>query len=103
MMATGWLIVFMSDLTEEQKCTLLNEAVKAKIGSYSPYSNFSVGAAILTENGQIYSGANVENASYGLSICAERSAAVKAVNDGHKKFKAVACVGGYIQLGLFNQ
>lgn len=73
---------------------LLNEAIKARNGSYSPYSKFSVGAAILTENGNIYTGANVENASFGLTICAERAAAVKAVNEGQRKFLAVACVGG---------
>lgn len=81
-------------LSEADKRTLLDEAIKARSNSYSPYSNFAVGAAILTENGAIYTGANVENASYGLSICAERSAALKAVNDGNRKFKAVACVGG---------
>lgn len=88
----------MSAITPEPRAQqmqrdLLNEAIKARSNSYSPYSKFSVGAAILTESGQIFTGANVENASYGLTICAERSAAVKAVNAGHFKFKAVACVG----------
>ncbi len=73
---------------------LIDLARKARHGSYSPYSNFAVGAAILTENGKIYTGANVENASYGMSICAERSAALKAVNDCERSFKAIACVGG---------
>jgi cytidine deaminase len=73
---------------------LLQEAIKARNGSYSPYSKFAVGAAILAENGTVYTGANVENASFGLTICAERSAALKAVNDGQRRFLAVACVGG---------
>lgn len=81
-------------MLEEEKRNLINCAIDARTGSYSPYSNFSVGAAILTESGRIYTGANVENASYGLTICAERAAAVKAVNDGEREFKAVACVGG---------
>lgn len=76
---------------------LIESAKEARNGSYSPYSNFSVGAAILTEKAgeiKIYTGANVENASFGLTICAERAAALKAVNDGHRSFKAIACVGG---------
>lgn len=73
---------------------LIDLALKARDGSYSPYSDFSVGAAILTTSGKIYTGSNVENASYGLSICAERSAALQAVNDGESSFKSVACVGG---------
>lgn len=73
---------------------LIELARKARSESYAPYSNFTVGAAILTENGKIYTGANVENASYGMSICAERSAALKAVNDGELTFKSIACIGG---------
>ena len=74
--------------------SLLELASEARKSSYCPYSNFAVGAAILTANGKIYTGANVENASFGLTICAERSAAIKAVNEGETKFKEVACVGG---------
>lgn len=80
--------------SESYKRILIEKAIEARSLSYSPYSKFSVGAAILTVNGRIYTGANVENASYGLTICAERSAAIKAVNDGEREFKAVACVGG---------
>lgn len=75
---------------------LIELASAARATSYCLYSKFAVGAAILTSSGKIYTGSNVENASYGLTICAERSAAIKAVNDGETKFKAVACVGGYI-------
>ena len=71
---------------------LINEAKKARKGSYSPYSKYAVGAALITDNGKIYTGANVENASFGLTICAERSAIFKAVNDGAKKIKAIAVV-----------
>jgi len=83
-----------SAITANTKADMIELALKARVSSYCPYSNFAVGAAILTANGKIYSGANVENASYGLTICAERSAAIKAVNYGETKFKAVACVGG---------
>ena len=61
-----------------------------KTFSYSPYSKFRVGAAALTESGHIYTGCNVENASYGGAICAERTAFVKAVSEGHQKFIAIA-------------
>ncbi|XP_077998317.1 cytidine deaminase-like [Glandiceps talaboti] len=62
---------------------------KAKDHSYSRYSNFRVGCALVTQGGDIFTGCNVENASYGLAICAERTALVKAVSEGHRKFKAV--------------
>jgi len=74
---------------------LVAQAVAAgKAGAYSPYSKFRVGAAVLTEDGTVFTGSNVENASYGLTICAERTALCKAVSSGHKKFVkiAVACV-----------
>ncbi len=69
---------------------MLAACVKAKEHSYSPYSKFRVGAALLTESNQIYTGCNVENVSYGISICAERTALVKAVSEGHRRFKAIA-------------
>ncbi|XP_055380200.1 cytidine deaminase-like [Condylostylus longicornis] len=72
---------------------LINAAIKARTFSYSPYSNFAVGAAIRTENGQIYTGCNVENAAFSSSICAERTAACKAISEGHKVFTALAVVG----------
>ena len=69
---------------------LLKRSIKAKEHSHSPYSKFRVGAALLTDTGEIIDGCNVENASYGLTICAERTALVKAVSMGFKKFPAIA-------------
>jgi cytidine deaminase len=65
----------------------MKRAKKAALRSYSPYSNFKVGAAILLDTGKVFTGTNVENASYGLTICAERSALVKAVSETDKPFK----------------
>ncbi len=71
---------------------LLEAAMSARKNSYSPYSRFAVGAAVLTDDDKIFTGCNVENASYGLTNCAERTAIFKAVSEGHKKFKAIAIV-----------
>lgn len=68
-------------------------AIDARDNAYVPYSNFKVGAAVVTEDGSIYSGCNIENASYGATNCAERTAIFKAVSEGHKKIKAIAIVG----------
>lgn len=67
-------------------------AIKARENAYSPYSHFAVGAALLCEDGTLYEGCNIENASYGLTNCAERTAIFKAVSEGHIKFKALAVV-----------
>lgn len=80
----------MSSLDKSTITNLLMCSIKAKEHSHSPYSKFRVGAALLTETGEIIDGCNVENASYGLSICAERTALVKAVSMGFKKFPAIA-------------
>jgi cytidine deaminase len=69
---------------------LIKECTKAKEFAYSPYSKFRVGAALLTDDNQVFTGCNVENASHGLSICAERTAIVKAVSSGSTKYKAIA-------------
>jgi cytidine deaminase len=73
---------------------LLSAARDSATNSYSPYSKFPVGAALLTKDGQIFSGCNVENASYGLTLCAERTAVAAAVAAGRRQFKALAIVGG---------
>lgn len=78
-----------SDLTSK----LLQQAEKARNSAYCPYSGFAVGAALLTDSGELYSGANIENASYPLCLCAERVAFSKAISDGHRKFKAIAIAG----------
>ena len=69
---------------------LLQKAAQAGKLAYAPYSNYQVGAALLTESGEIFVGCNVENASFGLTICAERTAVFKAVSEGHTQFCALA-------------
>ncbi len=71
------------------KKELYDKALKATENSYAPYSHFHVGAAVLTEDGSVYTGCNIENASYPAGICAERTAMAKAISDGHRKFRAV--------------
>ena len=75
---------------------LLKEAAAARENSYCPYSRFAVGAALLAKDGAIYRGCNIENASYGATNCAERTALFSAVADGRRKgdFTAIAVVGG---------
>lgn len=75
------------------KKELIRKALEAQGKSYAPYSNFHVGAAIVTEDDQIYTGCNIEIASYSPTLCAERTAIFKAVSEGHKKIKAIAIVG----------
>jgi cytidine deaminase len=69
---------------------LMREAEKARRHAYAPYSNFPVGAALLTKDGTVVHGCNVENASYGLSVCAERNAIWNAVSTGRREFTAIA-------------
>lgn len=73
---------------------LAGEAISAREKSYSPYSGFRVGAALLCRDGRIYTGANIENAAYTPTVCAERVAFFKAVNDGERDFAAIAVAGG---------
>jgi cytidine deaminase len=72
--------------------TLVKAAIAASHNAYAPYSNFPVGAAILAADGSIYSGCNVENASYPATICAERTALVKAVSEGQREFTSIVVV-----------
>lgn len=73
---------------------LIDRAQKMRELSYCPYSGFSVGAALLTGQGKIYGGCNIENAAYSVTICAERAAMAKAVSEGDRDFRAIAVVGG---------
>jgi cytidine deaminase len=84
---------------------LSNLSLAARNHAYAPYSNFNVGAAVLTASGDIYAGCNVENASYGLTICAERAAVCAAVAAGHKSIVAVAVAtaGGHSPCGACRQ
>lgn len=72
---------------------LLNEAIKASEKAYCKYSGFHVGAALLTADGRIFTGCNIENVSYSLTVCAERTAIFKAVSEGITKFSAIAVAG----------
>lgn len=72
---------------------LIKEAEKARKKAYTPYSKFKVGAAILSSDGKIFTGCNIENASFGLTVCAERVAILKAISEGSSKFEAIAIVG----------
>lgn len=72
---------------------LVEAARRARAHAYSPYSGVKIGAAVLTSDGSIFTGANVENASYGLSVCAERNAIFNAVSNGARKIRAIAVVG----------
>jgi len=73
---------------------LAEKAILAKAMAYAPYSNFQVGAALLTKGGEVYTGCNIESAAFSPTCCAERTALVKAVSDGERDFVAVAVSGG---------
>ena len=73
---------------------LVNIAIDAMMKAYTPYSGFKVGAALLTEDGKVYIGCNIENAAYSPTVCAERVAFFSAVRDGERKFTKIAVVGG---------
>lgn len=74
---------------------LIREAMKAREYAYTPYSKYKVGAALLSKSGKIYTGCNIENAAYGPTNCAERTAFFKAVSEGEREFEAIAIIGGY--------
>lgn len=79
--------------------SLIKQAFSARNNAYAPYSGFTVGAALLCSDGTLYFGANIENAAYSPSLCAERVAFAKAIGDGQKDFSAIAVVGGQAELG----
>lgn len=77
-------------LENETKTTLIELARRAREWAYVPYSNYRVGAALLTESGKIYEGVNIENAAYPTTVCADRVAIFKAVSEGERRFTAIA-------------
>ena len=77
-----------------EKSELVKLALKAREMAYTPYSHWTVGAALLTKEGKVYTGCNIENASYTPTNCAERTAFFKAVSEGERDFSAIAIVGG---------
>ena len=81
-------------LTKELEQKLMSTAMEYRKRSYSPYSGFQVGAALLSADGEIFGGCNIENAAFGPTNCAERTALFKAVSEGVRDFTAIAIVGG---------
>ncbi len=79
-------------LKDELRDQLIESAMHVRRWAYAPYSNYAVGAALLTESGKIYDGVNIENAAYPTGICAERVAVFKAVSEGERRFTAIAVV-----------
>lgn len=84
----------MSNISKETILQLIEYAKEGRKNAYTPYSHFKVGAAVLGSNGKIYTGCNIENASFGLTNCAERTAIFKMVSDGCTSFEALAVIGG---------
>jgi len=79
-------------ITQTQRTELVAQAVEARRHAYAPYSNYPVGAALLTKSGSVFTGVNVENAAYPTGMCAERTAVFKAVSEGERSFAAIAVV-----------
>ncbi len=79
-------------LTDEQRTELIHQAQEARQRAYAPYSNYRVGAALLTKSGKLFTGCNVESAAYPTSMCAERVAVFKAISEGEREFAAIAVV-----------
>ena len=81
-------------MNKKELAFLIQVATEAQNHSYAPYSKYNVGASLMTKDGKIYTGCNIENASYGATLCAERVAISKAISDGERDFAAMCIVGG---------
>ena len=90
----------MKQLTQQEIDRLLDLAEEARDHSYAPYSKYNVGAALLTADGQVYQGCNIENAGFTPTVCAERTAFFKAVYDGHRAFRAIAVIATGEEMGF---
>ena len=90
----------MNQLTQGEIDLLLDKAREARDRAYAPYSKYAVGAALLTADGQIYQGCNIENAGFTSTICAERTAFFKAVYDDHRAFRAIAVIATGEEMGF---
>lgn len=90
----------MKPLTQAEIDRLLDLAQEARDHAYAPYSHYSVGAALLTAEGQVYQGCNIENAGFTSTVCAERTAFFKAIYDGHRAFRAVAVIATGEEMGF---
>ena len=90
----------MKRLTQQEIDRLLDLAEEARDHSYAPYSKYNVGAALLTADGQVYQGCNIENAGFTPTVCAERTAFFKAVYDGHRAFQAIAVIATGEEMGF---
>ena len=90
----------MKPLTQAEIDRLLDLAQEARDHAYAPYSHYSVGAALLTAEGQVYQGCNIENAGFTPTVCAERTAFFKAIYDGHRAFRAVAVIATGEEMGF---
>jgi len=84
---------YREDVISMDYKNLVSKAFEGRKNAYAPYSNFKVGAAVLAEDGKVYTGCNIENASYGATNCAERTAIFKAISEGNRAIKAIAIVG----------
>jgi cytidine deaminase len=92
-------------MTDEQRSQLVSAACAVRRNAHAPYSGFTVGAALLTSEGRVISGCNIENASYGLTVCAERTVVFRAVAEGSREFRsiAIASSGGAAPCGACRQ
>ena len=90
----------MKKLTKAEMNALLDQAQEARDHAYAPYSKYSVGAALLTADGQVYQGCNIENAGFTPTVCAERTAFFKAIYDGHRAFTAIAVIATGEEMGF---